>query len=157
MALCPHKARLLVGIEIWPLAGRGLQGECMYVLRGCGLESPVWALRDLNSESGTRHKKGTWREMGAEGCGGYLCKGGWFSLALPFLSDCHLDNTPNQLTPQDTQLCLVDAGYFINNSCPSMFRSGRQVDLILSFGYSQFSPFEVPSPSVGTPLCGPHG
>lgn len=78
MALCPHKARLLVGIEIWPLAGKGLQGECMYVLLGCGLESPVWALRDLNSESGTRHKKGTWREMGAEGCGGYLWKGGWF-------------------------------------------------------------------------------
>nr|XP_048315772.1 LOW QUALITY PROTEIN: cytosolic phospholipase A2 delta [Myodes glareolus] len=57
-------------------------------------------------------------------------------------ADCHLDNAPNQLTPQDTQLCLVDAAYFINNSCPSMFRSGRQVDLILSFGYSQFSPFE---------------
>ncbi|CAH6788031.1 Pla2g4d [Phodopus roborovskii] len=57
-------------------------------------------------------------------------------------ADCHLDNTPNQLTPQDTQLCLVDAAYFINNSCPSMFRPGRQVDLILSFSYSQFSPFE---------------
>ncbi|XP_028710297.1 cytosolic phospholipase A2 delta isoform X2 [Peromyscus leucopus] len=57
-------------------------------------------------------------------------------------ADCHLDDTPNQLTPQDTQLCLVDAAYFINNSCPSMVRPGRQVDLILSFNYSQFSPFE---------------
>ncbi|KAL1786346.1 cytosolic phospholipase A2 zeta [Sigmodon hispidus] len=57
-------------------------------------------------------------------------------------ADCHLDNTPNQLTPQDPHLCLVDAGYFINNSCPSMFRTGRQVDLILSFSYSQFSHFE---------------
>ncbi|KAL6035826.1 hypothetical protein STEG23_005223, partial [Scotinomys teguina] len=57
-------------------------------------------------------------------------------------ADCPLDDTPNQLTPQDTQLCLVDAAYFINNSCPSMVRPGRQVDLILSFNYSQFSPFE---------------
>ena len=31
--LCLHKARLLDGIELWPLAGRGLQGECMYVLQ----------------------------------------------------------------------------------------------------------------------------
>ncbi|XP_036042450.1 cytosolic phospholipase A2 delta [Onychomys torridus] len=57
-------------------------------------------------------------------------------------ADCHLDDTPSQLTPWDTQLCLVDAAYFINNSCPSMVRPGRQVDLILSFNYSQFSPFE---------------
>lgn len=74
MGLCPHKARLLVGIEPWPLASRGLQGECIYVLPGCGLESPMWALGDLKSESGTRHKKGTWREMGQRGVGATCAK-----------------------------------------------------------------------------------
>ena len=42
--LCLHKARFLGGIELWPLAGRGLQGECMYVLGGGGLEIPTWTL-----------------------------------------------------------------------------------------------------------------
>ncbi|XP_007933518.1 cytosolic phospholipase A2 delta [Orycteropus afer afer] len=58
-------------------------------------------------------------------------------------ADCQLDCTPGQLTPQEPQLCLVDTGYFINTSCPSMFRSGRRLDLILSFDYSLSSPFEV--------------
>ncbi|XP_006883281.1 PREDICTED: cytosolic phospholipase A2 delta [Elephantulus edwardii] len=58
-------------------------------------------------------------------------------------ADCQLDCTPSQLTPQEPQLCLVDTGYFINTSCPSMFRQGRSLDLILSFDYSLSSPFEV--------------
>ncbi|XP_004421513.1 PREDICTED: cytosolic phospholipase A2 delta [Ceratotherium simum simum] len=58
-------------------------------------------------------------------------------------ADCQLDSTPGQLTPQEPQLCLVDAGYFLNTSCPSMFRPGRRLDLILSFDYSLSSPFEV--------------
>uniref|UniRef100_A0A5F7ZUF8 Phospholipase A2 n=1 Tax=Macaca mulatta TaxID=9544 RepID=A0A5F7ZUF8_MACMU len=57
--------------------------------------------------------------------------------------DCQLDSTPSQLTPQEPQLCLVDAGYFINTSCPSMFRPGRRLDLILSFDYSLSAPFEA--------------
>ncbi|XP_001080051.2 cytosolic phospholipase A2 delta [Rattus norvegicus] len=57
-------------------------------------------------------------------------------------ADCNLDDTPNQLTPQDPQLCLIDAGCFMNSSCPSLFRSGRQVDLILSFNYNQSFPFK---------------
>ncbi|XP_042543840.1 cytosolic phospholipase A2 delta [Dipodomys spectabilis] len=58
-------------------------------------------------------------------------------------ADCQLDATPSQLTPQEPQLCLVDSGYFINNSYPSMFRPGRQPDLILSFNYSLDSPFQA--------------
>uniref|UniRef100_A0A0D9R7D8 Phospholipase A2 n=1 Tax=Chlorocebus sabaeus TaxID=60711 RepID=A0A0D9R7D8_CHLSB len=58
-------------------------------------------------------------------------------------ADCQLDSTPSQLTPQEPQLCLVDAGYFINTSCPSMFRPGRRLDLILSFDYSLSAPFEA--------------
>ncbi|KAM5240903.1 cytosolic phospholipase A2 delta [Hipposideros larvatus] len=58
-------------------------------------------------------------------------------------ADSQLDSSPGQLTPQEPQLCLVDAGYFLNTSCPSMFRPGRRLDLILSFDYSLSSPFEV--------------
>lgn len=58
-------------------------------------------------------------------------------------ADCRPDSSPNQLTPQEPQLCLVDAGYFINTSCPVMFRPGRRLDLIISFDYSLSSPFEV--------------
>ncbi|XP_028622678.1 cytosolic phospholipase A2 delta [Grammomys surdaster] len=57
-------------------------------------------------------------------------------------ADCNLDDTPNQLTPQNPQLCLIDAGCFMNSSCPSLFRPGRQVDLILSFNYNQSFPFK---------------
>ncbi|XP_016067780.1 PREDICTED: cytosolic phospholipase A2 delta [Miniopterus natalensis] len=58
-------------------------------------------------------------------------------------ADSQLDSTPGQLTPQEPQLCLVDAGYFLNTSYPSMFRPGRRLDLILSFDYSLSSPFEM--------------
>uniref|UniRef100_M3YDT6 Phospholipase A2 n=1 Tax=Mustela putorius furo TaxID=9669 RepID=M3YDT6_MUSPF len=58
-------------------------------------------------------------------------------------ADCPLDSTASQLTPQEPQLCLVDAGYFLNTSCPSMFRPGRRLDLILSFDYSLPSSFEA--------------
>ncbi|XP_011816447.1 PREDICTED: cytosolic phospholipase A2 delta [Colobus angolensis palliatus] len=58
-------------------------------------------------------------------------------------ADCQLDSMPSQLTPQEPQLCLVDAGYFINTSCPSMFRPGRRLNLILSFDYSLSAPFEA--------------
>ncbi|XP_047398344.1 cytosolic phospholipase A2 delta [Sciurus carolinensis] len=58
-------------------------------------------------------------------------------------ADCQLDSTPSRLTPQEPQLCLVDPGYFINTSCPSMLRPGRKMDLILSFNYSLNSPFEA--------------
>ncbi|XP_044087039.1 cytosolic phospholipase A2 delta [Neovison vison] len=58
-------------------------------------------------------------------------------------ADCPLDSTASQLTPQEPQLCLVDAGYFLNTSCPSMFRPGRRLDLILFFDYSLPSSFET--------------
>ncbi|KAB0395439.1 hypothetical protein E2I00_005242, partial [Balaenoptera physalus] len=58
-------------------------------------------------------------------------------------ADRQVDSSAGQLTPQEPQLCLVDAGYFLNTSCPSMFRPGRRLDLILSFDYSLSSPFEV--------------
>ncbi|XP_006920524.1 cytosolic phospholipase A2 delta [Pteropus alecto] len=57
-------------------------------------------------------------------------------------ADSQLDCIPGQLTPQEPHLCLVDAGHFLNTSCPSMLRPCRRLDLILSFDYS-LRPFEV--------------
>ncbi|XP_056666302.1 cytosolic phospholipase A2 delta [Monodelphis domestica] len=54
-----------------------------------------------------------------------------------------LDSVPSQLTPLEPQLCLVDAAYFINTSCPLLLRAGRRPDLILSFNNSLNSPFET--------------
>lgn len=43
----------------------------------------------------------------------------------------------------------MDAGFFLNTSCPAMLRPGRRLDLILSFDYSLSLPFEVPDPLPG--------
>ncbi|XP_007437769.1 cytosolic phospholipase A2 beta [Python bivittatus] len=50
--------------------------------------------------------------------------------------DNNLDQNPNHLTPLEKELCLVDAGYFINTSCPPLLREERNVDVILSFDYN---------------------
>ncbi|KAL8169448.1 UNVERIFIED_CONTAM: hypothetical protein K2H54_049303 [Gekko kuhli] len=47
-----------------------------------------------------------------------------------------LDQFPNRLTPMEKEFCLVDAGYFINTSCPPLLRKERNVDVILSFDYN---------------------
>uniref|UniRef100_A0A670HWL8 Phospholipase A2 n=1 Tax=Podarcis muralis TaxID=64176 RepID=A0A670HWL8_PODMU len=50
--------------------------------------------------------------------------------------DSKLDQCPNSLTPQEKELFLVDAGYFINTSCPPLIRKERNVDVILSLDYN---------------------
>lgn len=76
MATCPHKARLLVGVELWLLAGRGLWGD---MLLEYGLEIPLWGLGDPNSEGDTRQaQEGDTEGNGVTGVWGYLCKGGCF-------------------------------------------------------------------------------
>ncbi|XP_060616849.2 cytosolic phospholipase A2 epsilon-like [Anolis sagrei] len=50
-----------------------------------------------------------------------------------------LDHCPNQLTEHDNYLGLVDAGFFINTSCPPLLRPERNVDVILHFCYSSGS------------------
>uniref|UniRef100_A0A7M4FNC6 Phospholipase A2 n=1 Tax=Crocodylus porosus TaxID=8502 RepID=A0A7M4FNC6_CROPO len=57
--------------------------------------------------------------------------------------DSQLDVFPNQLTPSEDDLCLVDAAYFINTSCPPLLRKERNVNIILSFDYSLNTAFEV--------------
>uniref|UniRef100_A0ACB8G438 Uncharacterized protein n=1 Tax=Sphaerodactylus townsendi TaxID=933632 RepID=A0ACB8G438_9SAUR len=56
-----------------------------------------------------------------------------------------LDYCPNQLTEHDDYLGLVDAGFFINTSCPPLLRRERKVDVILHMSYSggsQIMPLE---------------
>nr|XP_060616815.1 cytosolic phospholipase A2 delta-like [Anolis sagrei ordinatus] len=49
--------------------------------------------------------------------------------------DSLLDQHPNYLTPLEKELCLVDAGYFINTSFPPLLRKERNVDVIISLDY----------------------
>ncbi|XP_045439574.1 cytosolic phospholipase A2 beta isoform X2 [Pipistrellus kuhlii] len=53
-----------------------------------------------------------------------------------------LDGHPNQLTPAEPHLCLLDVGYFINTSCPPLLRPTRDVDLILSLDYNLHGAFQ---------------
>ncbi|XP_074854964.1 cytosolic phospholipase A2 zeta-like [Carettochelys insculpta] len=55
----------------------------------------------------------------------------------------HLDAFPNQLTPMEDSLSLVDGGFCINSPFPLVLQPERDVDVILSFDYSWGSPFEV--------------
>lgn len=54
-----------------------------------------------------------------------------------------LDRLPNQLTPAEPHLCLLDVGYFINTSCPPLLQPTRDVDLILSLDYNLYGAFQV--------------
>nr|XP_045013536.1 cytosolic phospholipase A2 beta isoform X2 [Jaculus jaculus] len=53
-----------------------------------------------------------------------------------------LDGCPNQLTPTEPCLCLLDVGYFINTSCPPLLQPTRDVDLILSLDYNLHGAFQ---------------
>ncbi|KYO28414.1 hypothetical protein Y1Q_0016002 [Alligator mississippiensis] len=55
----------------------------------------------------------------------------------------HLDAFPNQLTPMEDSLYLVDGGFSINSPFPLVLQSERDVDVIVSFNYSWEAPFEV--------------
>ncbi|OCT68552.1 hypothetical protein XELAEV_18039853mg [Xenopus laevis] len=54
--------------------------------------------------------------------------------------DTDLDSVPNKLTPLEENLCLVDAGYFINASFPPLLKPERKVDIIISFDYTLETP-----------------
>uniref|UniRef100_B7ZCM9 Phospholipase A2 n=1 Tax=Mus musculus TaxID=10090 RepID=B7ZCM9_MOUSE len=53
-----------------------------------------------------------------------------------------LDRLPNQLTPTEPHLCLLDVGYLINTSCPPLLQPTRDVDLILSLDYNLYGAFQ---------------
>lgn len=66
----------------------------------------------------------------------YLCY-------LEYLSGTHLDAFPNQLSPMEENLYLVDGGFSINSPFPLVLQPERDVDVILSFNFSWEAPFEV--------------
>ncbi|KFV90858.1 Cytosolic phospholipase A2 beta, partial [Eurypyga helias] len=49
--------------------------------------------------------------------------------------DTVLDCFPNNLTPLQKYLCLIDVGYFINTSGAALFKPERNVDVIISLDY----------------------
>ncbi|XP_033620878.1 cytosolic phospholipase A2 beta isoform X2 [Fukomys damarensis] len=53
-----------------------------------------------------------------------------------------LDGLPNQLTPMEPHLCLLDVGYLINTSCLPLLQPTRDVDLILSLDYNLHGAFQ---------------
>lgn len=53
-----------------------------------------------------------------------------------------LDGLPNQLTPTEPHLCLLDVGYLINTSCLPLLQPTRDVDLILSLDYNLHGAFQ---------------
>ncbi|XP_072818721.1 cytosolic phospholipase A2 beta isoform X1 [Vicugna pacos] len=53
-----------------------------------------------------------------------------------------LDGLPNELTPAEPYLCLLDVGYLVNTSCPPLLRPTRDVDLILSLDYNLHGAFQ---------------
>ncbi|XP_055018871.1 cytosolic phospholipase A2 epsilon-like [Boleophthalmus pectinirostris] len=57
-------------------------------------------------------------------------------LRLPFLMDSHPDAFPNQLTPSDPTLHLIDSGHSINIGCPPVLRPERRADVIIILSYS---------------------
>uniref|UniRef100_A0A8D0A4D0 PLA2c domain-containing protein n=1 Tax=Sander lucioperca TaxID=283035 RepID=A0A8D0A4D0_SANLU len=50
--------------------------------------------------------------------------------------DAHPDAFPNQMTPSDSTLGLVDAGHAINIGCVPVLRPERYVDIIITLNYS---------------------
>uniref|UniRef100_A0A8C6TQ18 Phospholipase A2 n=1 Tax=Neogobius melanostomus TaxID=47308 RepID=A0A8C6TQ18_9GOBI len=61
-----------------------------------------------------------------------------YSRCSQFLSwkESHPDAFPNQLTPSDPTLHLIDAGHSINIGCPPVLRPERRVDIIIVLSYS---------------------
>ncbi|KAB0401286.1 hypothetical protein E2I00_000785 [Balaenoptera physalus] len=60
----------------------------------------------------------------------------------PWVPATKLDGLPNQLTPAEPFLCLLDVGYLVNTSCPPLLRPTRDVDLILSLDYNLHGAFQ---------------
>uniref|UniRef100_A0AAV2JLZ1 PLA2c domain-containing protein n=1 Tax=Knipowitschia caucasica TaxID=637954 RepID=A0AAV2JLZ1_KNICA len=61
-----------------------------------------------------------------------------YSRSSYFLSwrDSHPDAFPNQMTPSDNTLHLIDSGHHINLGCPPILRPERHTDLIIVLSYS---------------------
>lgn len=59
------------------------------------------------------------------------------------VSDTVFDGFPGKLTPMEKSLCLIDVGYFVNNSGPPLLKPERNVDVIIAVDYDYDSIFKV--------------
>lgn len=64
-----------------------------------------------------------------------------------------LDAFPNNLTPLQKYLCLIDVGYFINTSGAALFKPERNVDVIISLDYGLGNVFKVRRVTYLVPCC----
>ena len=53
---------------------------------------------------------------------------------------------PKDMTVNE-QMHLIDAGLYLNSPYPSVLGKARDIDLIISFDFSDGDPFEVKAPS----------
>ncbi|XP_061467329.1 cytosolic phospholipase A2 beta-like isoform X2 [Rhineura floridana] len=56
--------------------------------------------------------------------------------------DTVLDAFPSKLTPVEKSLCLIDIGYFINNSGQPLLKPERNVDILIALDYGINSGFQ---------------
>uniref|UniRef100_S4RJ95 Phospholipase A2, group IVF, tandem duplicate 2 n=1 Tax=Petromyzon marinus TaxID=7757 RepID=S4RJ95_PETMA len=88
------------------------------------------------------------------------------SLGLVWCAVANFDSQPNQLTPLENNIFLVDAGLKLNSAFPLVMRPQRNVDVIISFDFSWQTPFTtltltskycqehgIPFPKIDIPSC----
>ncbi|XP_015268346.1 PREDICTED: cytosolic phospholipase A2 beta-like [Gekko japonicus] len=56
--------------------------------------------------------------------------------------DTVFDGFPRKLTPVEKSLCLIDVGYFVNNSGPPLLKPERNVDVIFAVDYDYYNIFK---------------
>ncbi|XP_053168990.1 cytosolic phospholipase A2 beta-like [Hemicordylus capensis] len=56
--------------------------------------------------------------------------------------DTVLDTSPYKLTPTEKSLCLIDIGFFVNNSGPPLLKPERNVDVIIALDYDMSEVFK---------------
>ncbi|KAL8169450.1 UNVERIFIED_CONTAM: hypothetical protein K2H54_049343 [Gekko kuhli] len=56
--------------------------------------------------------------------------------------DTVFDSFPRKLTPVEKSLCLIDVGYFVNNSGPPLLKPERNVDVIFAVDYDYYNIFQ---------------
>ncbi|XP_077178898.1 cytosolic phospholipase A2 beta-like [Paroedura picta] len=56
--------------------------------------------------------------------------------------DTVFDSFPGKLTPVEKSLCLIDVGYFVNNSGPPLLKPERNVDVFIAVDYDCYNIFK---------------
>ncbi|XP_032199286.1 cytosolic phospholipase A2 beta-like isoform X2 [Mustela erminea] len=107
------------------------------VVLGSGRATLAGELRDQRTESAS-----TSSTVPALGSRGLVPSALLFHPIPLIIPATKLDGFPNQLTPAEPHLCLLDVGYLINTSFPPLLRPTREVDLVLSLDYNLEGAFQ---------------